>query len=170
MFSQTIEYALRAVVHLADQAPSPRTTEQIAVVTQVPQAYLSKVLQGLCRAGLVHSQRGTGGGMTLVKSPESLTLLEVVNAIEPIQRIRTCPLGLKSHGVRLCALHARLDRALATVEDAFRDTTLAELLGEPNPSIPLCDVAGRRGRASRGASSDPRSTSKTKRPAKPKRT
>ena len=47
MFSQTVEYALRAVVHLADQAPSPRTTDQIAAATRVPKAYLSKVLQGL---------------------------------------------------------------------------------------------------------------------------
>ena len=47
MFSQTVEYALRAIVHLADQAPNPCTTEQIAKATKVPQAYLSKVLQSL---------------------------------------------------------------------------------------------------------------------------
>src|SRR5215471_9775318 len=105
MFSQTVEYALRAVVHLAAEAPEARTTDQIAVATRVPKAYLSKVLQGLSRAGVVHSQRGKGGGMTLVKAPEELTMLEVINAVEPIQRIRTCPLGLESHGARLCPLH-----------------------------------------------------------------
>ncbi len=139
MFSQTVEYALRAVVHLADQAPSPRTTEQIAAATRVPKAYLSKVLQGLGRAGLVHAQRGSGGGITLVKSPSALTILEVVNAVEPIGRIRECPLGLAAHGVRLCPLHRRLDNALATVEEAFRRTTLAEILAEPTESVPLCD-------------------------------
>ena len=45
MLSQTVEYALRAMVYLADQSPSPRTTEQIATATKVPAAYLSKVLQ-----------------------------------------------------------------------------------------------------------------------------
>lgn len=140
MFSQTVEYALRAVVHLAHQAPSARTTEQIAEATKVPKPYLSKVLQGLRRGGVVASQRGVGGGITLVKTPEELTILEVVNAVEPLQRIQTCPLGLLSHGVHLCPLHRRVDNALATVEKAFRGTTLAEVLADPNPSIPLCDV------------------------------
>lgn len=144
MFSQTVEYALRATVHLADRAPEGRTTEQIARVTQVPAPYLSKVLQGLKRAGIVRSQRGIGGGITLAKTPEELTILEVVNAVEPIRRIRTCPLGLPSHGEHLCPLHRRLDNALASVEEAFGATTLAEVLADPNPSIPLCDFPSRR--------------------------
>ena len=142
MFSQKVEYALRAVVHLAHKAPAPRTTEQIAAATRVPRAYLAKVLQGLTHAGVVRSQRGVGGGISLIKEPSCLTLLEVVNAVDPIQRIETCPLGLASHGVRLCPLHKRLDHALASVEDAFRRTTLAEILAEPTESVPLCDFPG----------------------------
>lgn len=145
MISQTVEYALRAVVHLADQAPAPRTTEQIAAATLVPRAYLSKVLQGLCHAGIVSSKRGLGGGMMLTKSPSRVTILEVVNAVEPIGRIRQCPLGLSAHGVRLCPLHKRLDNALALVEDAFRRTTLAEILAEPTKSHPLCEIPPRVG-------------------------
>jgi Rrf2 family protein len=140
MFSQTVEYALRAVVHLAAEAPAPRTTEQIAEVTRVPKAYLSKVLQGLSRAGVVQSQRGIGGGMTLTKDPADLTILEVVNAVEPLGRIRECPLGLAAHGVRLCPLHKRMDNALATVEAAFAQTTLAEILAEASGSPPLCEL------------------------------
>ena len=147
MFSQTVEYALRAVAHLAYEAPNPRTTEQIAEATRVPPAYLSKVLQALSRGGIVRSQRGVGGGIALARPAEALTVLEVVNAVEPIQRIKTCPLGLKSHGVRLCPLHRRLDDAMATVEAAFAGTTLAEVLAEPTHSRPLCDVGVDRGRA-----------------------
>lgn len=139
MFSQTVEYALRAVVYLAGQAPAARTTEDIAVTTKVPQAYLAKILQGLVQKGVVHSQRGVGGGMSLVKEPGDLTILEVVNAVDPIVRIKECPLGLVGHGVRLCPLHRRLDNALAMVEKAFRGTTLAEVLAEPTSSKPLCD-------------------------------
>jgi Rrf2 family protein len=138
-FSSTVEYALRAVAYLAGQAPAARTTDQIAAATRVPKPYLSKVLQKLVGGGLVCSQRGVGGGMTLARSPTELTILEVVNAVEPIGRIRECPLGLKSHGVKLCPLHKRLDDALASVEAAFRDTTLAEVLNEPSPSVPLCE-------------------------------
>lgn len=139
MFSQTVEYALRAVVFLADQSPNAGTTDQIAAATKVPKPYLSKVLQNLNRGGIVRSQRGIGGGITLVKSPEELTILEVVNAVEPIQRIASCPLGLKSHGTQLCPLHRRMDDTLAAVESTFRATTLAELLGEETNSYPLCD-------------------------------
>lgn len=140
MLSQTVEYALRAVVHLASAAPNCQTTEQIADRTLVPKAYLSKVLQGLIRGGIVHSQRGIGGGMSLVKSPDELTILEVVNAVEPIQRIRECPLGLSAHGVNLCPLHKRLDAALAMVEAAFRGATLGDVLREPSRSKPLCRI------------------------------
>jgi Rrf2 family nitric oxide-sensitive transcriptional repressor len=138
LLSQTVEYALRAVVQLASVAPAPQTTDQIAKITRVPRAYLSKVLQSLGRAKLVHSRRGIGGGIVLSKPANELTILEVVKAVEPIQRIRTCPLGLVAHGTHLCPLHKRLDNALAMVEEAFQHTTLAEVLAEPSPSIPLC--------------------------------
>jgi Rrf2 family protein len=138
MFSQTVEYALRAVVYLARE-PSSATTEEIARATRVPQAYLAKVLHSLSVAQVVRSQRGIGGGMSLLRDPKELTILEVVNAVDPIRRIRECPLGLAAHGIRLCPLHRRLDNALAMVEDAFRQTTLAEILAEPSPSVPLCD-------------------------------
>ena len=139
MFTQTVEYALRAVVHLASNAPRAQKTEEIARATKVPPAYLSKVLQSLVQAKILRSQRGIGGGMSLVKTPAELTILEVVNAVDPIQRIKTCPLELASHGVRLCPLHRRVDNALATVEEAFRSTTLQEVIDEPTESIPLCD-------------------------------
>jgi Rrf2 family transcriptional regulator, nitric oxide-sensitive transcriptional repressor len=136
MLSQSVEYALRAVVFLAREG-EPRTTAPVAEATQVPAAYLSKVLQGLSRAGIVRSQRGIGGGMTLVPEPAELTILDVVNAVDPLQRIETCPLGLLEHGVKLCALHRRLDNAMKSVEDAFRNSTLADVLADPNPSVPL---------------------------------
>lgn len=139
MFSQTVEYALRAVVFLAQRAPDAGTTDEISIATQVPKPYLSKVLQNLGRNGIVRSQRGIGGGVTLIKSPQELSILEVVNAVEPLQRITVCPLGLKSHGKHLCPLHKRMDDALAAMEQSFRSTTLAELLAEPTSSHPLCD-------------------------------
>jgi Rrf2 family protein len=137
MISQTVEYALRAVVFLADQE-GPRTTQQIALHTKVPAPYLAKVMQGLGRAHLIHSQRGLHGGLSLARSPQDLTIWDVVEAVEPFQRIRSCPLDLKSHRARLCPLHKRLDDALAMIERAFRETTVADILAEPTSSKPLC--------------------------------
>ena len=142
MFSQTAEYALRAVAYLGEQAPEARTTGQIAKATQVPAAYLSKVIQALSRAGVVRSRRGIGGGVALAIEPEELTILNVINAVDPIRRIRSCPLGLAAHGVRLCPMHSRLDDALAVVEETFRDTTLAEILDESSGRRKRCKFPG----------------------------
>ena len=138
MLSQTVEYALRAATYLATVSKQSRTVEQIAEVTHVPVAYLSKVLQQLVREKIVVSRRGAGGGFMLAKAPEKLRILEIVQAVEPIQRITSCPLGLPAHGSNLCPLHRRLDNALAAMEKAFSASTLAEILAEPTRSVPLC--------------------------------
>ncbi len=141
MFSQTAEYALRAVVYLASQEGRARTTQEIAQATRVPTGYLSKVMQSLGRKQLVQSQRGLHGGFTLARPADELTVLDILEAVDPIQRIRHCPLNIKGH-VNLCPLHRRLDQAMKLVEDALRKSTLAELLAEPERArgipIPLC--------------------------------
>ncbi len=142
MISQTTEYALRAVVYLGQHAHESWTTKQIAAATRVPAGYLSKVLQGLSRAGLIHSQRGRHGGFQLTRDPEQLTVLEVVNAVEPIRRITRCPLNLASHGAELCPLHKKLDETIALVEKQFSESTVAQLLGRPDTVEPLCDFPG----------------------------
>jgi Rrf2 family protein len=140
MISQTSEYALRVVVHLASLGGKPATIQQIAKATLIPAGYLAKVLKGLSRAEIVISQRGLHGGSILARSPDELTVYEIVQSVAPLPRIRTCPLGLKAHGAKLCALHKRLDDAIAMVESAFRKSTIADLLTEQNASRPLCDT------------------------------
>jgi Rrf2 family protein len=130
MLSQTAEYALRAVVTLATGTPEPRTAQDIAAEARVPLDYLSKVLQSLARAGIVTGQRGRGGGFQSIVAPGSLTVLQVINAVDPIQRIRTCPLGLKQHGENLCPLHRKLDDAMLGVEQAFGATTIESIVGK----------------------------------------
>jgi Rrf2 family protein len=147
MLSQTAEYALRAIVYLASDPDTPQTARQIAEVTRVPVPYLSKVLQSLSRAGLVHPQRGLHGGFTLQKPPAELTIYAVVQAVDPMQRITRCPLGIEAHGRNLCPLHQRIDDALAQVERSFRETTVAELLDAPTASRPLCTVSDTAGRS-----------------------
>jgi Rrf2 family protein len=138
MISQTAEYALRAIVYLADQEGVARTTTQIAKTTQMPAGYLAKVMQSLSRSGLVKSQRGLNGGFVLARDPRELSILAVVNAVDPIQRFAECPLGIPSHGRRLCPLHHELDQAAAMVEKAFGETMVAELLAVPRERRPLC--------------------------------
>lgn len=138
MFSSTVEYALRAVTWMAARPEEAVTSQRIAAATEMPEDYLSKVLHQLTRAGILHSQRGRHGGFRLADDPEKISMLRVVNAVEPIPRIKQCPLGLREHGVRLCALHRRLDDAYKQVEEAFAVTMLAELVPAKRPLEPLC--------------------------------
>ncbi len=140
MFSQTAEYAVRAVVWLASLSGQERLgVRQVAEGTQVPPSYLSKVLQSLSRAGIVESRRGVGGGHSLSRDPGELTLLEVVNAVDPIRRIQGCPLGLASHQGRLCGMHAKLDQAMKMVEDTLRQATIADLLNTAERPRPMLE-------------------------------
>lgn len=141
MVSQTAEYALRAIVALAQQEGKPTLTPHLAEVTRVPRAYLAKVLQTLARGGLVRSKHGVGGGFVLAMSPAKITVLAVVNAVDPLQRIHHCPLGIGTHGANLCPLHRRLDEAAAIVERSFSETAITDLLSEPGRSTALCQSA-----------------------------
>ena len=131
MISKTVEYALRASVYVAEHGPEPQPTRRVAIGAHVPPAYLAKILSELKRHGVMASRRGTGGGVSLRKSPDQVSLLDIVSAVEPIDRIRSCPLAISHGTTQLCPLHSRLDRAYALVEDAFRGSTLADLVGRP---------------------------------------
>ncbi len=141
MFSQATEYALRAVVYLADAADHSHTAQQIAEATQAPSDYLSKILRELGRVGIVRAQRGKHGGFSLARSPEELTIFDVVDAVDPIRRIHSCPLGLRAHQTKLCRLHRRLDDAMLHIENEFRGATVAELMQPDNGVRPLCEIA-----------------------------
>lgn len=140
MLSKTAEYALRAIVCLASGPHQPSSADVLAKKTQVPRAYLTRVLQDLAAAGLVQSRPGPGGGYELARPAGDVTILDVVNAVSPIERIRRCPLGIPSH-TELCPLHRELDQAYAATEAAFQGVTLKDLVNSTSPVIPLCEIA-----------------------------
>jgi Rrf2 family protein len=140
MLSKTAEYALRAIVCLAGIPEELNSANVLAKKTQVPRSYLTRVLQDLAAAGFVHSRPGPGGGYEMAKPISEVTILDVVNAVSPVERIRHCPLGITSH-TELCPLHRELDQAYAATEAAFRGVTLKMLVESASPIIPLCEVA-----------------------------
>lgn len=136
MLQKTAEYALRAVVCLAQEPDSPQSADRVAAVTRIPRRYLYKVLQQMVQEGLVRSQAGPNGGYSLARPAEEIKLIDVINVFGPLERMRTCPLGLKSH-TGLCALHRELDKAYASIEATFSRVTVAEILDKPGKIIPL---------------------------------
>ena len=140
MFSQTTEYALRAMACLAMYPDDLVATPTLAEQTKVPANYLAKVLQHLAAAKLITGRRGVGGGYRLARPAGDIRLLEVINAVTVVARIQSCPLGLPTHGSKLCALHKKADEAAAAVIEVYSGVTLRDLLTDPNPNKPLCDV------------------------------
>lgn len=127
MFSQTTEYALRAMVALAESGGA-LSAAQLAERTQVPPPYLAKVLQNLARGGLLQAMRGKMGGYRLSRSPTEISILDIVSAVDPIRRIARCPLGRPEHAEGLCALHHEMDEALRLVEERLGACKLQDLL------------------------------------------
>lgn len=145
MFSQTAEYALRAIVWLAENAgEGPIGNQRIAKGTQVPVTYLAKIMQGLVKANLVSSRRGVGGGFVLNDAPEDITVLDVVNAVDPINRIETCPLKLTMHKHKRCGMHSRLDQAIELVQETLAKSTIAEILDDATRPKPLKNERGKK--------------------------
>lgn len=142
LISQTSEYALRAMVHLARRKQGeegPETAQQVSEATRVPLGYLHKILRKLTRAGLLVAQRGIGGGFMLARAPEEIHVIEVLRASDTdIVRIETCPLGITTH-TTLCSLHRFLDDAIAQTEEIFSRHTLADFLSDYGVSGPLCE-------------------------------
>lgn len=140
MLSQTTEYALRAMACLAYTPDRLMPTPLLAEITKVPSNYLAKVLQSLVQSHLVEGRRGVGGGYRLARPAQEITILDVVRAMDSLDRIKTCPLGLKAHGSQLCNLHRMLDEAVELVVNHFDGVTLQDLMGEHGSSHPLCDT------------------------------
>lgn len=140
MYSQTAEYALRAMACLAIRPADLTPTTTLAKQTNVPVNYLAKVLQHLAGAQLISGRRGVGGGYKLARPAKDISLLQVINAVSPVERITTCPLNLPNHSAVLCPLHRRADEAAAAVIKIFGSTSLADLLTDPKSPKPLCDA------------------------------
>ena len=82
--SNKAEYALRALIALADSYPSGESMhiKQIAALQNIPNRYLDELLMTLRRGGLIKSIRGAKGGYVLAREPEKITVLDTVNCIE----------------------------------------------------------------------------------------
>lgn len=147
MFSQTSEYAIRALSMLARY---PR--EQFVLVgtlasgAELPHHYLSKILQNLVRLQILESRKGSRGGFRLARDPDQITLFEIVNAIENLGQSRRCLLGqAECSDERACPLHEFWTRLTRDYMQTLRTTSLCDLVrfdGTLKSTARLADSAG----------------------------
>ncbi len=136
ILSQTAEYAVRAVVHLAGRPPEEYArVADVAAALDIPRNYLSKILHALARTGTLDSTRGKAGGFRLGRPAEDVTLLDVVGEFDDITERRQCLLGRPVCSDRTaCPAHERWKETSEAVASFFRETTIADLLRRPRPS------------------------------------
>ena len=136
IFSRACEYGLRTLLFLAGQPNGqPYPVRDIAQTLQVPPPFLAKIVQDLARRGLLNSQKGRGGGICLAKPPETITPLEIVEAIDGPDVRTACLLGLPECGDEApCPLHQQWATIRAEILDALGNQNLAELSEKLEPN------------------------------------
>ncbi len=126
------DYGTLGILYLARQ-PRERVVliSEIAGAQGVPESYLAKIFQDLAKAGLVRSHRGAKGGFTLARPPETITLRQVIEAVEgPIALNRCldpregCPQSAE------CVVHEALANAQKTLVEALDAITLQSLAAQ----------------------------------------
>jgi Rrf2 family protein len=145
------EYGLIALVHMADgrvaDSGAARSSgvgtgpvvsvREISERYPIPRRLLAEVLKDLARAGLVESQRGATGGYTLARSPEHITLAQIVSALEGSMALTSCEGHDAGHDVcgvePVCPIRSPLSRIRIGIWNLMERTTLRSLLRSSAP-------------------------------------
>lgn len=126
-----VDYALRAAVELA-AAEGSRTADELATAQGIPARFLQNILGQLRGAGLVASQRGSGGGHRLTRAATEVSLADVIRAVDgPLASVR----DVRPHDLEFPGVAAPLQHVMV----ALRASERAVLEG-----VSLADVAGDR--------------------------
>jgi Rrf2 family protein len=130
MVSLTADYALRAILLLANQElPRAISADEIATATGAPRNYMAKVLNVVAKAGLVTSMRGPSGGFKLAFPADEITLGRIIDLFDTVPLNPRCMLGNRpcDHS-RPCRAHDAWTAVTSARRSPFLNTTIADLL------------------------------------------
>jgi Rrf2 family protein len=127
--TRAADYAVRVMIHMAGLPPGSRTSRsELANAATCPEQFLSKVLQDLTRAGLVVSHRGNTGGFELPQIQQTVSVLDVVEAVEGPIKLNICLAAERAcERQDWCAAHCVWARAQEALTAVLRNTSIAEL-------------------------------------------
>ena len=132
--TRAADYAVRMMIHLATLPSDSRTNRAaLAVACEIPEPFVGKILQSLTRAGLIASHRGVNGGFALTRSPGSVSILDVIEAVEGPTLLNICirP-GDSCTRKSWCPAHTVWVEAQHAMTAVLRRATLASL-AQPQP-------------------------------------
>jgi Rrf2 family protein len=132
--SRKVDYALRAIIHLANEETSERacTVSEIAERERIPRQFLEKIVQQLIQRGLVRSRRGPRGGYVLGRPAEQVTFRDVIEAVEGPISLNVC-VGEHADCFLLgaCGMNRIWREGQRRVMDLFQSTTIADVRHAP---------------------------------------
>ena len=124
------DYAIRVVRELADLEIKP--VKSICASEHIPTPFAYKVLKKLEKADIVRSYRGAKGGYRLARSPDNITLFDVVHAIDEFLLLNAClqegTVCSRNKGGNTCKVHQELVKMQAFVVDAFMEKKISEVI------------------------------------------
>lgn len=125
------EYGILGVTYIAKQHKDIVYTKEIASEWGLPESFLAKIFQRLSREGVLESHKGVGGGFSLAKPPERITLREVLDIVQGPTYIGYCEIdNVKCKRFKECSLSKVLDRIRDSMDEVFGNTTIADLSRE----------------------------------------
>ncbi|MCX8037417.1 MAG: Rrf2 family transcriptional regulator [Candidatus Sumerlaeia bacterium] len=128
--SEAASLAIHSLIVMSSNSNRPVTAREVAGIIRASEAHLAKVLQRLARCGLVKSSRGPKGGFVPARDPDSITLLDIYEAIEGPLTITTCLLGrpICEGGVARCCLGSLLVDVGEQVRRHLQSTKLSQVI------------------------------------------
>ena len=127
--TKAADYATRAVLHLSvTDGDQPCDCDTIAQAQAIPMSFLSKILQRLTAAGIIHSFKGASGGFILARPPEAITVLEVIQAVDGPVALNDCLLGnLNCERQPSCPFHPVWNELQSSLEACLNQVTFAQM-------------------------------------------
>mgnify|MGYP006376199905 FL=1 len=128
-YSQKCAYALRALAYVAANHPDCRfQAGALCKDAGVPEPFTRKVLHVLVEGGLLLAHRGPGGGYSLSRPPDKITLWEIIGVVDEHRSKSKCVMGFRDCGSSTrCPIHHATGRCAAVLAELLGESTLAEL-------------------------------------------
>lgn len=125
--SKRTDYGLIALKHLTLHTEQACSAPEIARTYNIPSQLLAKVLQRLVRKGLLQSHSGPTGGYALARMPETISVIDVIEALEGPVMLTPCEVGDDCEQLQLCSIRDPLRGIKERVIQVLIDTTIHEL-------------------------------------------
>ncbi|MBX3383534.1 MAG: Rrf2 family transcriptional regulator [Phycisphaeraceae bacterium] len=128
MLSQAVGYAIQALGYIASAGGKPVLVKEVAEAAEIPPAYLAKIIHALAKQGLVVTQRGIGGGVTLARPATDISMLDLCAALADPITVPRCMLGsTECSDQRCCPAHTFWVAHRTRMLDFLRGTCVADI-------------------------------------------